>query len=143
MTKDEKCKECKNYRKIDSLESPCVMCSRNYEDYFEKKPERTKEEIFKDSLADMVWQFAYTNDKGQIHTGGLSALEDAFSALDLPDPCPAPYFVSMFFGKEAEENLFKRCPIHGHQYIDHPGNRCPDCEKEEMKKNEEIDMMEE
>jgi len=42
------------------------------------------------ALEDMVWQFAYKNDKGQIHTGGLSVLENAFDVLDWDEPHNAP-----------------------------------------------------
>lgn len=38
----------------------------------------------REALVDMVWQFAYTSSKGY-HTGGLSALEGAFSALGISD----------------------------------------------------------
>lgn len=43
------------------------------------------------ALADMVNQFAYDDgnpkSSGKLHSGGLSALEGAFAALRLPDPC--------------------------------------------------------
>ena len=44
---------------------------------------------YKDALEEMVWQFAYRgikNGKSVMHTGGLSALEGAFEALDWSDP---------------------------------------------------------
>lgn len=40
----------------------------------------------RDALEGMARQFAYHNDSGQIHTGGLSALEEAFEVLGWPDP---------------------------------------------------------
>jgi len=43
----------------------------------------------KEALEDMVWQFGYRGTKSgrlMIWTGGLSALEDAFSALGWADP---------------------------------------------------------
>ena len=43
----------------------------------------------KEALIDMMWQFAYYGTKNNVavmHTGGLSALEDAFVALGLSDP---------------------------------------------------------
>ena len=43
----------------------------------------------KDSLVDMVNQFAYRGTyegRENMHPGGLSALEDAFAALGLSDP---------------------------------------------------------
>jgi hypothetical protein len=42
-----------------------------------------------EALEDMVWQFAYRGVKGKrrmVGTGGLSALEGAFDALDWNDP---------------------------------------------------------
>ena len=44
---------------------------------------------YKESLTSMVWQFGYRgvkDGKPAIHTGGLSALEDAFEALGWDDP---------------------------------------------------------
>lgn len=51
--------------------------------------------VYRDALEDMVYQFGYkANGKGRkpasIFTGGLSALEHAFSVLDWPDPKPCP-----------------------------------------------------
>lgn len=43
----------------------------------------------REALESMVWQFGYRGIKGgkpNIHTGGLSALEEAFSALNWDDP---------------------------------------------------------
>ena len=48
---------------------------------------RQRDEL-REALIDMVWQFAYEgtkNGKGVMYTGGLSALEGAFSALGLSD----------------------------------------------------------
>lgn len=42
---------------------------------------------YKIALCDMVNQFAYECNKDSITTGGLSALEEAFAALGLKDPC--------------------------------------------------------
>ena len=42
------------------------------------------------ALEDMCYQFAYNNNKGEIHTGGLSALENAFAVLGWTDPQPLP-----------------------------------------------------
>ena len=42
------------------------------------------------ALESMVNQFAYDNDRGEYHTGGLSALEEAFDALGWDDPHPMP-----------------------------------------------------
>ena len=43
----------------------------------------------REALVDMCEQFAYSGDDGEgpmLYTGGLSALEDAFTALDWDDP---------------------------------------------------------
>jgi hypothetical protein len=53
----------------------------------------THEEELKEALHSMVWQFANVGKKkGRLvlHTGGLSALEEAFSALGWDDPHPCP-----------------------------------------------------
>ena len=44
---------------------------------------------YREALEEMVWQFAYKgvkNGKSVLHTGGLSALENAFEALGWSDP---------------------------------------------------------
>lgn len=49
---------------------------------------RQRDEL-REALIDMVWQFAYRGTyegRENLHTGGLSALEGAFSALGLSDP---------------------------------------------------------
>ena len=49
---------------------------------------RQRDEL-KEALIDMMWQFAYRGTyegRENLHTGGLSALEDAFSALGISDP---------------------------------------------------------
>ena len=49
---------------------------------------RQRDEL-KEALISMMWQFAYYGTKKNVavmHTGGLSALEDAFVALGLSDP---------------------------------------------------------
>jgi hypothetical protein len=49
----------------------------------------------RDALLSMINQFAYRGTKdgvNVIHTGGLSALEDAFSAIGLSDPCSEKEF---------------------------------------------------
>lgn len=50
---------------------------------------------YKEALEDMVWQFGYRVDgKGKkppvIYSGGLSALEHAFTILGWEDPKPCP-----------------------------------------------------
>lgn len=55
------------------------------EHYYPKE----KYDELKDSLVDMVNQFAYRGTyegRENMHTGGLSALEDAFATLGLSDP---------------------------------------------------------
>ena len=49
---------------------------------------RQRDEL-REALISMMWQFAYYGTKNNVavmHTGGLSALEDAFVALGLSDP---------------------------------------------------------
>lgn len=49
----------------------------------------------KEALISLMWQFAYYGTKNNVavmHTGGLSALEDAFSALGLSDPITVENF---------------------------------------------------
>jgi len=52
------------------------------------------EEDLREALEGMVYQFAYRGGKKDtellLHTGGLSALELAFSVLGWPDPKPYP-----------------------------------------------------
>ena len=46
-------------------------------------------EMYRDALESMAWQFGYRGVKNGmpvIHTGGLSALEEAFDALGWEDP---------------------------------------------------------
>jgi hypothetical protein len=42
------------------------------------------------ALVDMCHQFAYDGDGPVLHTGGLSALEDAFELVGWTDPQPIP-----------------------------------------------------
>ena len=58
-------------------------CHKEYDEAVRQRDE------LREALIDMVWQFAYEgtkNGKGVMYTGGLSALEGAFSALGLSDP---------------------------------------------------------
>ena len=50
----------------------------------------SKDEALRGALESMVNQFAYDNDRGEYHTGGLSALEEAFDVLGWDDPHPRP-----------------------------------------------------
>jgi hypothetical protein len=47
-------------------------------------------ERLRHALLGMVEQFAYYGQGGYLHTGGLSALEEAFAVLGWPNPYPAP-----------------------------------------------------
>lgn len=82
----------------------------------EAKTRGDKSRAERNALEDMVWQFAYRND-GQgkkppvLFTGGLSALEHAFSVLGWPDPKPCP---------DAS------CDIEACQRWPHSGNPMPD-----------------
>lgn len=55
----------------------------------------TREQRLEEALRDMVGQFAYTGQgkrgRAVMHTGGLSALEHAFSVLDMDDPTYTPW----------------------------------------------------
>ena len=65
-------------------------------------PDRQKE--LELALQAMVWQFAYRGHKGKsrmLHTGGLSALEEAFDALGWADPHNAT--------EHSEGCAYKRC----------------------------------
>jgi hypothetical protein len=56
--------------------------------------EPTREELLTSALEGMAEQFAYEGkSRGwpAIHTGGLSALEEAFDVLGWTDPHPVPY----------------------------------------------------
>lgn len=58
-------------------------CRAKYDELLRQRDE------LREALADMVSQFAYEGTKNNVavmHTGGLSALEDAFVALGLSDP---------------------------------------------------------
>jgi hypothetical protein len=58
-----------------------------------REEEREANERCLSALQNMVDQFAYTGKKNGrlvMHTAGLSALEHAFSVLDLDDPTPIP-----------------------------------------------------
>ena len=63
-----------------------------------RKQERAQARSYKESLADMVWQFAYRTGDGPgeearpMFTGGLSSLEWALDVLGIPDPCPVEEF---------------------------------------------------
>lgn len=49
-----------------------------------------REEELRDGLESMVYQFAYQTSGPAFHTGGLSALEEAFELLGWSDPHPCP-----------------------------------------------------
>ena len=59
------------------------------------KREPTNDEL-KRALTDMVWQFAFQNNKEELHTGGLSPLEHAFIVLGLPDPVKKRDFIERY-----------------------------------------------
>ena len=81
----------KNYRpSIDDLKmkSPALISEGYVEKAKYDEAVRQRDEL-REALIDMVWQFAYYGTKNNVavmHTGGLSALEDAFVALGLSDP---------------------------------------------------------
>ncbi len=56
-------------------------------------PDVSAEARQREALENMVWQFAYCgscDNRLVLHTGGLSALEEAFDALGWPDPKSCP-----------------------------------------------------
>ena len=85
---------------------------------------------YREALEGMVWQFGYHSvhdNKPAIHTGGLSALEDAFEALGWDDPRYLPeegYTCEVIGCMEKDTagthwgNLYLRlCPQHNLQSI--------------------------
>ena len=57
----------------------------------------------KETLISMMWQFAYYGTKNNVavmHTGGLSALEDAFVAIGLSDPITVADFEAVIKNTE-------------------------------------------
>ena len=72
-----------------SLVDYCRWCGREWPCEVELRDRYI--EGLKDALEGMVTQFAYWSDSaGGYHTGGLSALEQAFDVLGWDDPHPAP-----------------------------------------------------
>jgi hypothetical protein len=64
-------------------------CQGKYSELLQQRDE------LKEALISLMWQFAYYGTKNNVavmHTGGLSALEDAFSALGLSDPITVENF---------------------------------------------------
>ena len=60
----------------------------------------------KEALISLMWQFAYYGTKNNVavmHTGGLSALEDAFSALGLSDPITVENFEAAIKNTESQK----------------------------------------
>lgn len=45
-------------------------------------------EELESAIESLLYQFAYDNERGELYTGGLSALEEGFRALGWPDPKP-------------------------------------------------------
>lgn len=50
----------------------------------------TREEEAREVIEGLLHQFAYDGEGPSLHTGGLSALEDAFDFLGWTDPYPIP-----------------------------------------------------
>ena len=66
-----------------------ALISENYVERAKYDEAVRQRDELREALIDMVWQFAYEgtkNGKGVMYTGGLSALEGAFSTLGLSDP---------------------------------------------------------
>jgi len=71
------------------LSALTALISENYVEKAKYDEAVRQRDELREALIDMVWQFAYEgtkNGKGVMYTGGLSALEGAFSALGLSDP---------------------------------------------------------
>jgi hypothetical protein len=87
---------CKTKRDAMNLLHDAVELGRRIEHQKAKQSYKLTQLIeYKSALVDMVSQFAYPaekNHKRVIHAGGLSALETAFKALNLPNPCPLKRF---------------------------------------------------
>jgi hypothetical protein len=65
----------------------------------------------KEALISLMWQFAYYGTKNNVavmHTGGLSALEDAFSALGLSDPITVENFEAAIKNTKDETDTIQR-----------------------------------
>lgn len=85
--------------KVNSIITAGLLDGEPYDDvieyieFLEAENKQLNERVFEleDCVIDMLGQFAYSgNNKkygGEIlYTGGLSALENAFSVMDIPDP---------------------------------------------------------
>lgn len=59
------------------------------------------------ALCDMIWQFGYECNKDQITTGGLSALETAFLALKIDDPCPRSELLKIWESAQKEYEIIE------------------------------------
>lgn len=74
---------------LTALISEHYVSREEYNDLLQQRDE------LKEALISLMWQFAYYGTKNNVavmHTGGLSALEDAFSALGLSDPITVENF---------------------------------------------------
>ncbi len=83
------------YRMNEYREKVCNKCATepecqhsNIEDCM-RRDQETDGRTYKEALEDMVWQFAHRgikNKRAILYTGGLSALEGAFSVLGWDNP---------------------------------------------------------
>ena len=62
----------------------------NHNLHFQCEQHGKRNARLREALDDMVNQFAESNDRGEYHTSGLSALEGAFDVLGWDDPHPMP-----------------------------------------------------
>ncbi len=65
--------------------SLCGVCAKGPQGHLDWAEPQTDEDRLREALEDVVLQFAYYSN-GHVHTGGLSALEDAFAVLGWDDP---------------------------------------------------------
>jgi hypothetical protein len=80
---------------LDSTPSSPIDKAGSSQDSATPKALGHEADNLREALEDMVWQFAYRFDGAakrppSLSTGGLSALEHAFSVLDWPDPKKCP-----------------------------------------------------
>jgi mannitol/fructose-specific phosphotransferase system IIA component (Ntr-type) len=93
------------------MEITTALISEHYvsrEEYNELLQQRDE---LKEALISLMWQFAYYGTKNNVavmHTGGLSALEDAFSALGLSDPITVENFEAAIKNTKDETDTIQR-----------------------------------
>lgn len=90
---------------LTALISEHYVSKEEYNDLLQQRDELKK------ALISLMWQFAYYGTKNNVavmHTGGLSALEDAFSALGLSDPITVENFEAAIKNTKDETDTIQR-----------------------------------